>query len=396
MTENNDYDEGEEDVMEMEESSEYEYPSDEEEETYAMEDDEAEEPSTPNCFQNNHSKKEEMHVSVLDEETETAGGSSTKKARSSGVGMGSTDKMIICDVEGIRSHYYNKIIDHVAKLLYVSSDEALALLIHFKWNKEKLQEAYFGDMDKLRQTVGIDLYRPYKPASSSNDDGNLVLCGVCYDEVPPSNIVALGCEHPFCSDCFRTYLETQVGNGPPGCLTTKCPHFKCTQSVPHSYFRGLLSNAGEKSARLIEKQEAYCLRNYIENSRSMNFCRAAHCELIAVATSAAHVDEVVKCPCGYRYCFKCGEEPHQPCNCSQLSTWNDKCSNESETTNWIIANTKKCPKCSVRIEKNQGCNHMTCKHCRHEFCWLCFGKYVIVFFYYPCSYLLLRFVLVLR
>lgn len=92
----------------------------------------------------------------------------------------------------------------------------------------------------------------------------------------------------------------------------------------------------------------------------------------------------------------------------------DKCGNESETANWILANTKKCPVCTVRIEKNQvgadggrcrsrmplvacvphlklrrscrdlaaraaasahpglqGCNHMVCRNkgCRFEFCW---------------------------
>lgn len=51
--------------------------------------------------------------------------------------------------------------------------------------------------------------------------------------------------------------------------------------------------------------------------------------------------------------------------------WNVKNSNESENITWIMANTKQCPKCRKPIEKNQGCNHMTCKMCAYEFCWLC-------------------------
>eukprot|EP00494_Astrolonche_serrata_P032430 UN32699 len=42
---------------------------------------------------------------------------------------------------------------------------------------------------------------------------------------------------------------------------------------------------------------------------------------------------------------------------------------------WILARTKKCTQCRVPIEKNQGCNHMTCRNCKHEFCWLCKGAW---------------------
>ena len=58
-----------------------------------------------------------------------------------------------------------------------------------------------------------------------------------------------------------------------------------------------------------------------------------------------------------------------------MRKWVTKNSAESENLNWILANTKPCPKCCRPIEKNQGCMHMTCSQCRHEFCWLCNGAW---------------------
>ena len=34
-----------------------------------------------------------------------------------------------------------------------------------------------------------------------------------------------------------------------------------------------------------------------------------------------------------------------------------------------------CPKCRIRVEKIDGCNHMTCYLCNYEWCWLCRGTY---------------------
>ena len=38
-------------------------------------------------------------------------------------------------------------------------------------------------------------------------------------------------------------------------------------------------------------------------------------------------------------------------------------------------NTQECPQCNSTIEKDGGCNHMICKKCNHDFCWVCLGKW---------------------
>lgn len=82
----------------------------------------------------------------------------------------------------------------------------------------------------------------------------------------------------------------------------------------------------------------------------------------------------VKCTCGEEFCFACGGEHHLPCTCDMLKKWLKKCADDSETSNWISTNTKDCPKCSKPIEKNGGCNHMSCP-CGHHFCWVCSGDF---------------------
>ena len=62
-------------------------------------------------------------------------------------------------------------------------------------------------------------------------------------------------------------------------------------------------------------------------------------------------------------------------DCQTVNLWLRKNSAESENANWILANTKPCPKCKRPIEKNQGCMHMVCSQCRSEFCWLCLGNW---------------------
>jgi ariadne-1 len=107
----------------------------------------------------------------------------------------------------------------------------------------------------------------------------------------------------------------------------------------------------------------------------MRWCPAPNC---SNAIKAQYFDaQLVQCLCNHIFCFGCGELWHDPVKCKWLKKWIKKCDDDSETSNWIAANTKECPKCHVTIEKNGGCNHMICKNqaCRSEFCWVCLGAW---------------------
>ena len=164
----------------------------------------------------------------------------------------------------------------------------------------------------------------------------------------------------FCNGCYGHFLNSAVDAG-PDCVDTRCPQHKCKVVVPHSAQHKFLSE--EK----FKKFKSYLVSRYIDAHPKFRFCPAPGCSKIAVGSGVTHVD----CSCSLPFCFRCGEEVHDPASCDQVAEWKVKCTNESETANWILANTKKCPKCAARIEKNQGCNHMTCKICKHDFCWIC-------------------------
>lgn len=47
-----------------------------------------------------------------------------------------------------------------------------------------------------------------------------------------------------------------------------------------------------------------------------------------------------------------------------------------EDANILNETTKKCPNCNARIQRSGGCNHITCTHCRHEFCLQCLNFWI--------------------
>lgn len=262
----------------------------------------------------------------------------------------------------------------VTEVLDIPSSAAAVLMREHGWSKERLFEAYCTDPENLQQTCGVRArcHRATKPPTKlSARRRDCAIC--CDDDFSPDQMLGMPCGHEFCRNCWRGFIKTTLSDGPV-CVRARCPEAGCSELVTEEEVR-------EAATDLLPTFQSYQLRSFVEVNALTRWCPGPGCERIAVAPAGAgglfgdaagvaHCDD-----CGTSFCLKCAEEPHSPMACKDLAKWNQKCKNESETANWILANTKPCPKCSSRIEKNQGCNHMTCQQCKYEFCWICMGNW---------------------
>ncbi len=119
---------------------------------------------------------------------------------------------------------------------------------------------------------------------------------------------------------------------------------------------------------------------FAQHSPSMKRCPNNHLILLKLAIPSRYSSLACKI-CGMELCSRCGEEPHLPCSCGEAKDWTriprvrEWLEKDRETDLWILGHTRPCPACGVRIEKNQGCLHMTCGNCASQFCWNCGGDW---------------------
>uniref|UniRef100_A0A0A9Z9G3 RBR-type E3 ubiquitin transferase n=1 Tax=Lygus hesperus TaxID=30085 RepID=A0A0A9Z9G3_LYGHE len=124
---------------------------------------------------------------------------------------------------------------------------------------------------------------------------------------------------------------------------------------------------------LWDKYNLILRKIFTEERSTLMPCRNPGCNYIIWGYSNT---KSVQCICKQTGCFQCkNTEAHDPLDCTMYHRWQEQCRKDLQSVEWMFANTKKCPKCFVRIEKNSGCNHMTCIHCNYQFCWVCNGSW---------------------
>ena len=213
----------------------------------------------------------------------------------------------------------------------------------------------------IPQKIEDDIIEDNKNNKNPDDDFFMEECQVCYEEIfkADKDLNALPCGHLFCTQCWFNYLKTSITEAKVDKI--RCMEHECNEIISEEF----ILNHIKGNENLIQKYKRFKKRAEILKDKNKKICPKADCDSFLTKAKSS---KYVKCENGHEYCFECLNPPHgrKPCDVKL----------EKQFMKWTKGKrVKRCPRCQMYTEKNEGCNHMTCVSCKYQWCWLCEGEY---------------------
>ncbi|KAF4635464.1 hypothetical protein G7Y89_g2641 [Cudoniella acicularis] len=185
----------------------------------------------------------------------------------------------------------------------------------------------------------------------------------------PTSITAK-CAHQTntCIPCLQYWIAAELDRG--GLEAIKCS--ECPEPLQHGDIK---CYATEDVYERYDRLATRAILNAIPNFR---WCLRPGCE-----SGQIHVTgddgPIFKCcdpNCGFRFCVTHSMPWHEGETCAEYDyRTHGRFKDDEASVKTIQEVCKICPKCNSPIEKNGGCDHMTCLKCKDEFCWECLAPY---------------------
>ncbi|GMH58993.1 hypothetical protein TrLO_g806 [Triparma laevis f. longispina] len=229
-------------------------------------------------------------------------------------------------------------------------------------------------MERCKGNVSSEDALDQKPPAKEylakeEDEVELVSCFICMDDYKPASIFTISqCGHKFCNNCMSTYVVSKINSNMVGPRDMVCPDPYCKEgerSLTEDDVRSILSTQSWRFRNYLKLRN----RQMIDSNPNMKWC--IECSDGVVALQPKTWKWSVPCStenCSAKCCPRCALPSHPFTTCSRAM--------QRHTGMYLTSNDcKRCPSCNSMIDKDGGCNHMTCSMCRHQFCWLCRGNW---------------------
>lgn len=193
-------------------------------------------------------------------------------------------------------------------------------------------------------------------------------CKICLDDfniLDPINYT-LNCNCIIHYPCFDQHVASVVESNQ---LPVKCPF--CNKEVNAAI---IFDSLTQTHPELLDKYDKFTLNLFVmNNAKDTSCCPTAGCDYIFFLYQGDHQ---FQCPkCNKDYCLNCKTDWHDNITCENYQHYHNEEALDRDFYKFVAGqNFKKCIKCAMWVEKNEGCNHMTCR-CGAEFCYKCGVEY---------------------
>lgn len=254
----------------------------------------------------------------------------------------------------------------VAEFIGAPPGACFQFLNSFKWHEEELNSQWLLDRQSVCSIDDLSVLARLHFV-------DLDMCPICCEDDLKG--VHLGCGHAVCESCFRAYLGSKIEEFDIYNMrcpaSVDCPLFVSRDVVRQTVDPFLWRNYAKIAAEL-----------YLSTAKSrIRGCPTPDCSFFVEIPGGVkdqeqrsltgNIGNAAECYCGSVFCFACNQS-HLPISCHLASIWNVLAADADLA--WICQNTKRCPRCDIHIEKNKGCNHISCR-CGAHFCWICLGDF---------------------
>ena len=185
-------------------------------------------------------------------------------------------------------------------------------------------------------------------------------CNEDSDECESTLIQPFRCLHSLCINCLQDLIELKDSEKEP----LLCPMLGC--SAP-AKFDELLAN-GLISILTQARFNFFGARKIASISPNWLACKKADCEGGILKSQGSKNTRYTCELCNHNQCMNCSEDHNKFISCEEYQEMLNH-ANDPLYLSRIKGLIKDCPNCKIPISKCEGCLHMTCKRCKHEFNW---------------------------
>jgi len=137
----------------------------------------------------------------------------------------------------------------------------------------------------------------------------------------------------------------------------------CEKILPDSELKNIDSN-------LLDQLVTRKNKKWMDDQPNFKYCLTEKCGNGALIDQNSSFWKCTKC--NKKACIKHDIPWHENQTCDEY----DLSKNQIKANETLIKQiAKDCPNCKSPIEKNGGCDHMTCSKCKYEFCYQCLADY---------------------